>query len=161
MTHNTLFIHQMTQTTLFHGIYGTGWKIITYALGEHNPGRWENFKQNVEPCATKRSPLIVDSCHIRPLLYFACKFTPWCKKIKASKSFYIGAAYLIWWRSDVGPLKQKEWLNNGYYCHNFQRYIFLHLIPCFRNQCGKGLIWDSTQGRCNWGNGDQCKNRFN
>ena len=49
---NTLFVNQMTQNTLFYGIYGDGWKIITYALGEHDlqvSSRWENIKRNVEP----------------------------------------------------------------------------------------------------------------
>ena len=30
-------IIQMTKNTRFHGIYGNGWKIITYVLGDHGP----------------------------------------------------------------------------------------------------------------------------
>ena len=67
-------------------------KIITYVLGEHNPGRWENIKRNVEPCAPKRGLLIVESCHIRPLLYFAANSRLDVKKTKATKSVQIGAA---------------------------------------------------------------------
>ena len=50
-TQNTLFVNQMTQNTLFYGIYGNGWKITTYALGEHDwvTSKWENIKENVEP----------------------------------------------------------------------------------------------------------------
>ena len=35
MTQNTLFFNQKTENTIFYGIYE---KIITYALGEHDPG---------------------------------------------------------------------------------------------------------------------------
>ena len=63
MTQSTLLVNQIVPAFM-----ATVEKIITYALGEYNPGRWENIKRNVEPCALTRSLLIVDSCHIRPPL---------------------------------------------------------------------------------------------
>ena len=38
VTQNALFVNQMTQHTLLYGFYVDGWKIITYALGGHDPG---------------------------------------------------------------------------------------------------------------------------
>ena len=38
MIQNTLFVNHMTQNILFYSIYCDSWKIITWALGEHNPG---------------------------------------------------------------------------------------------------------------------------
>ena len=38
VTQNTLFGKHMTQNTLFYGFYVDGSKIITYAIGEHDPG---------------------------------------------------------------------------------------------------------------------------
>ena len=60
VTQNTLLVNQIVPAFM-----ATVEKIITYALGEYNPGRWENIMRNVEPT---RSLLIVDSCHIRPPL---------------------------------------------------------------------------------------------
>ena len=37
VTQNTLIINQITQNIKFWGIYGNGQKIITNALGEHDP----------------------------------------------------------------------------------------------------------------------------
>ena len=44
MTQNIVFVNQMTQNTLFYSIFRDSWKIITYALGEHEvSSRLENF----------------------------------------------------------------------------------------------------------------------
>ena len=45
-TQNTLFVNEMTQNT--YGILATVKKIITYALGEHDPGSAQNIKQFLE-----------------------------------------------------------------------------------------------------------------
>ena len=38
VTQNTANVNQMTQNIQFYCIYDDGKKIITYALGEHDPG---------------------------------------------------------------------------------------------------------------------------
>jgi len=49
MTQNTLFVNQMTQNTLFYVyIYGEGWKILTYPLGEHDPGSAQDGRTSSE-----------------------------------------------------------------------------------------------------------------
>ena len=52
VTPNSLFVNQMTKNTIFYGIYCNNWKITTYPLGEHDwlTSKWEDIKQNVEPC---------------------------------------------------------------------------------------------------------------
>ena len=38
VTQNIIFVNQMAQNALFYSIYRHIGKIITYALGEHDPG---------------------------------------------------------------------------------------------------------------------------
>ena len=82
VTQNTLLVNQIVPAFM-----STVEKRIPYALGEYNPGRWENIKRNVEPCAPKRGLLIVESCHIRPLLYFAANARLDGKKPKRPKVY--------------------------------------------------------------------------
>ena len=48
VTQNTLFGNQMTQNTSFYSFYADGRKIITYALGEHDPGSAQNGRSSSE-----------------------------------------------------------------------------------------------------------------
>ena len=47
-TQNTPNVNQMTQNIQFYSIYGDGKKIITYALGEHDPGSAQDWRRSSE-----------------------------------------------------------------------------------------------------------------
>ena len=75
VTQNTLFVNQMTKNTLFHGIFGNNWNITTYAL-EHDgvTSKWENIKQNVEPCILYGSLPEIACKTVRPHTWYLSFF---------------------------------------------------------------------------------------
>ena len=50
----TLFINQITQSTLFYGIFCDGWKVIKCMLGEHESGADQNWRISSDCCALYR-----------------------------------------------------------------------------------------------------------
>ena len=48
MTQNILFVNHMTLDTHFRALIATAEKLITYALGEHDPGSAQNGRTSSE-----------------------------------------------------------------------------------------------------------------
>ena len=44
-------------------------------------------------------------------------------------------------------------------CHYLYYLSEIKTADILRNECGKGLIWDSREGRCDWGKVSSCTNK--
>ena len=60
-TQNTLIVNQMTQNTIFSGIYGEGWKI--HNIGEHDPGSAEDWRTSSDFWEACQPQILIFASH--------------------------------------------------------------------------------------------------